>query len=109
MDHWGGEQSNAEIVLSNNRVMGVNISYIRALIAHEIYWMAICHKQRYFQPGKKSFSDMSGIRVKGPHNVGDFSGRSGRSPGPLLTYLGLYICSNAPKEGFPDIRQVFFD
>ena len=49
------------------------------------------------------------IRVKGPHNVGDFSGRSGRSPGPLLTYLGLYICSNAPKEGFPGIRQVFFD
>ena len=49
------------------------------------------------------------LRVKGPHNVGDFSGRSGRSPGPLLTYLGLYICSNAPKEGFPGIRQVFFD
>ena len=47
------------------------------------------------------------IRVKGPHNVGDFSGRSGRSPGSLLTYLGLYICSNAPKEGFPGIRQVF--
>ena len=52
---------------------------------------------------------MGDIRVKGPHNVGDFSGRSGRSPGPLLTYLGLYICSNAPKEGFPGIRQVFFD
>ena len=49
------------------------------------------------------------VRVKGPHNVGDFSGRSGRSPGPLLTYIGLYICSNAPKEGFPGIRQVFFD
>ena len=49
------------------------------------------------------------LRVKGPHNVGDFSGRSGRSPGPLLTYLGLYIYSNAPKEGFPGIRQVFFD
>ena len=52
------------------------------------------------------------IRVKGPHNVGDFSGdfsgRSGRSPGSLLTYLGLYTCSNAPKEGFPGIRQVFF-
>ena len=49
------------------------------------------------------------VRVKGPHNVGDFSGGSGRSPGSLLTYLGLYICSNAPKEGFPGIRQVFFD
>ena len=49
------------------------------------------------------------VRVKGPHNVGDFSGGSGRSPGSLLTYLGLYIGSNAPKEGFPGIRQVFFD
>ena len=49
------------------------------------------------------------VRVKGPHNVGDFSGRSGRSPGSLLTYLGLYICSNAPKEGFHGIRHVFFD
>ena len=49
------------------------------------------------------------LRVKGPHNVGDFSGRSGRSPGSLLTYLGLYICSNAPKEDFPGIKKVFFD
>ena len=49
------------------------------------------------------------VRVKGPHNVGDFSGRSGRSPGSLLTYLGLYICSNAPKEDFPGIKKVFFD
>lgn len=72
MDHWRGEQSNAEIVLSNNRVMGVNISYIRALIAHEIYWMAICHKQRYFQPGKKSFSDMSGIYLSSYDNVSYF-------------------------------------
>ena len=31
------------------------------------------------------------VRVKGPHNVGEFSGRSGGSPGSVLTYLGRYI------------------